>query len=346
VAIFDRDKKTGRATLTSRPVVSSRVGLNIRGRGSQGYPKSGFAVEFWDEYNQDKNVEVLGMPAESDWVLYGTLDTDPVLIHNPLAREMSNILGRQASRTRFVEVFLNTAGGPVSYGNPTNGHYNGIYVVIEKIKRGEGRVNVASLDPQDTTPETITGGYMFKSDDPPEPDEFTLLGARQQLIMVYPGKRNLGQPQRAPQLSYVRSYFNSFSNAIFGSNFTNAVTGYAPFIDVDSWIDHSIVSVATFNVDAIRLSGYFYKDRNKPLEMGPIWDCDRSLGSTDGRQFNPRFWRGQGGDQGTDYFNAPGPGPSHFWYGQLFKDINFWQRYIDRYQAARRGPYALTNLTA
>src|SRR6185369_2607854 len=98
------------------------------------------------------------------------------------------------------------------------GNYNGIYVVIEKIKRDEGRVNVTSLDPQDTSPDTITGGYIFKSDDPPESDEYTLFGARQQIIMVYPGKRGLGQPQRAPQLNYVRSYFNSFSNALFGPN--------------------------------------------------------------------------------------------------------------------------------
>src|SRR6185436_20293523 len=135
------------------------------------------------------------MPAESDWVLYGPVDTEPVLIHNPLAREMSNIIGRYGSRTRFVEVFLNTSGAPLTYNVPTNGHYNGIYVVMEKIKRGSGRVNVTSLDPVDTGPETITGGYMFKSDDPIEADEYAFVGARQQVIMVYPGKRSIAQPQ-------------------------------------------------------------------------------------------------------------------------------------------------------
>jgi hypothetical protein len=346
IAIFDRDKTTGRATLSSRPAVSSRMGLNIRGRGSQGYPKSGFAVEFWDEYGQDKNVEVLGMPAESDWVLYGTLNTDPVHIHNPLAREMSNILGRPASRTRFVEVFLNTAGGPVRYTSPTDGNYNGIYVLMEKVKQGKGRVDVASLDAEDTSADLISGGYIFKSDDPPEGDEVFFTGARQQIIMVYPGKRALAQPARAAQFNYVRGYFAGLSNGLWGANWTNPVSGYAQYVDVDSWIDHAMVSISTFNVDAIRLSGYFYKDRHKRLEMGPVWDCDRSLGSTDGRQFDPRRWRGSGGDQGTDYFNPPGPGPSHYWFPQLFRDINFWQRYIDRYQIARAGPYAVTNLYA
>ena len=344
IAIFEPDKTTGRATLAGRPTVEGRIGLNVRGRGSQGYAKSSLAVEFWDELNQDKSVEVMGMPAESDWVFYATLNTDAVQIHNPLAREMSNILGRPASRTRFAEVFLNTGGGAVRHANLTNGNYNGLYVVMEKIKRGDHRVNVASLDPGDSDPETITGGYIFKSDDPPEADEYTFIGAQQQVIMVYPGKRSLLQPQRSAQLNYVRTLFNNFGSALFGTNSADPVLGYAGYIDVDSWIDHSIVSVTTFNVDAIRLSGYFFKDRNKRIEMGPVWDCDRSLGSTDGRQLNPRRWRGDQGDGGTDYFNAPGPGPAHHWYGQLYRDINFWQRFIDRYQTARTGPYSLTNL--
>ncbi|HXJ57646.1 MAG TPA: lamin tail domain-containing protein [Verrucomicrobiae bacterium] len=343
VAVFERDQSTGRATLVGRPTLTSRAAINIRGRGTQDYPKSSLALEFWDEFNVDKPLELLGMPAESDWVLYGPVDTEPVLIHNPLAREMSNIIGRYGSRTRFLEVFLQTTGGSIIYHNPTNGHYNGIYVAIEKIKRGPHRVNVTSLDPADTAPDTITGGYMFKSDEPIEPDEYAFLGARQQNIMVYPGKRSIVQPQRAPQLAYLRSYFGAFSNALFGLNWTNPVTGYAQYADVNSFVDHLLISAITYNVDAIRLSGYFFKERNRPLEMGPIWDCDRSLGSTDGRQFNPRLWSVDGG---TDYFNPPGPGPSHFWFGQMSRDINFWQRFIDRYQEIRKGPYTVTNLYA
>ena len=346
IAVFDRDEATGRASLTNRPSVNGRIGFNVRGRGSQGYAKSGFAVEFWDEYGLDKDMEVLGMPAESDWTLYATLNTDAALIHNPLAREMSNILGRKASRTRFVEVFLNTAGGPVRYVNPTNGNYNGIYVLIEKIKQGKDRVDVASLQVEDTSPNVISGGYIFKSDDPPEADEVVFTGARQQVIMVYPGKRALALPQRVAQFDYVRNYFAGFSNALFGVNFTNPISGYAHYIDADSWIDHAMVSVTTFNVDAIRLSGYFYKDRGKPMEMGPVWDADRTFGAPDDRQINPRVWRNPVSDGGTDVFNAPGPGPAHHWFPQLFRDINFWQRYIDRYQTFRQGPYSLANLYA
>src|SRR5689334_23914786 len=35
----------------------------------------------------------------------------------------------------------------------------------------------------------------------------------------------------------------------------------------------------------------------------PIWDYDRTQGSTDTRDFNPRVWRSRIPDLGTDFFN-------------------------------------------
>ena len=40
-------------------------------------------------------------------------------------------------------------------------------------------------------------------------------------------------------------------------------------IDADSWIDHHLINAFMFNVDAFRLSGYFYKDRSEKIKMGP-----------------------------------------------------------------------------
>jgi len=62
-------------------------------------------------------------------------------------------------------------------------------------------------------------------------------------------------------------------------------------------------------VDAFRLSTYLYKDRSQKLCAGPLWDFDRSQGTSYGgdvRCFNPRLWYVQAsGDQGTDYFGNP-----------------------------------------
>ena len=105
-------------------------------------------------------------------------------------------------------------------------------------------------------------------------------------------------------------------------------SGYAGLLDVDAAIDHHLLNVVAFNVDALRLSGYFHKPRGGKLTFGPIWDFDRALGSTDGRDNNPLVWRSASGDRGTDFFNYP-------WWNTLFRDLDFWQRYIDRYQELR-----------
>lgn len=55
--------------------------------------------------------------------------------------------------------------------------------------------------------------------------------------------------------------------------------------------------------------------------MGPHWDFDRALGSTDGRDSNPRSW-------------TCGPVFAG-WYGQLFQDTEAWQRWVDRFQQLR-----------
>ena len=70
-------------------------------------------MEAWDEFDQNKNIAPLGMPSESDWVLWGPYNFDLSLMHNPFIYELSNQIGRYATRTRFVEVFLNTDGGPL-----------------------------------------------------------------------------------------------------------------------------------------------------------------------------------------------------------------------------------------
>ena len=82
-----------------------------------------------------------------------------------------------------------------------------------------------------------------------------------------------------------------------------------------------LVSTWAFNVDALRLSCYLQKDRGARFSFGPVWDFDRALSSTDSRDADPLVWRSVVGDRGTDFFNFS-------WWNRLFKDPNFYQRYI------------------
>jgi hypothetical protein len=325
--------KPARSSLTNTPDLSARAQFKLRGSSTQNYPKGSFALETWDEFDDDKDVSPLGMPPQSDWIFYAPNNFEPVLIHNPFIFELSNQIGRYAPRTRLVEVFLNTAGGPISQAN-----YNGVYVLMEKIKVDPNRVAIDRLEPEHNKPPQVTGGYLLKIDRA-DPGDSGFSAAGQGILYVDPKEVEIELPQRDPQEQYIRNYFNAFYSALNSANYTDPTSGYAAFVEVDSWIDHHLLNVLAFNVDALRLSGFFYKPRGEKINMGPLWDFDRALGSTDGRDSNPRVWRAQTGDRGTDFFNYP-------WWGRLFTDPNFWQRYIDRWQELRQDQFSLTNLNA
>ena len=325
ISIFEPG--TSRSSLTNPPVLANRAGLNIRGSSTEGIAKRSFALEFWNEFNDDRNLDVLGMPSQSDWVLYAPNNFEPVLMHNPFIYRLSNEMGRYAPRTRFVELYINTTGGAVQQSD-----YNGIYVLMEKIKRDPHRVDIDELAPENTTAPTVTGGYLLKIDRQ-DANERSFGAAGQTIVYQEPKGPEIQLPERDAQEQYIINYFNAFGTALDGANFTSPVNGYAAFVEVDSWIDHSLLNVLAFNVDALRLSGFFFKPRNGKINMGPIWDFDRSLGSTDGRDANPRVWRSGVPDYGTDFFNFP-------WWGRMFSDTNFLQRYVDRYQELRAAQFS------
>jgi hypothetical protein len=349
VAVFDVDPETGRSSLTNRPQVITRCGINLRGSSTQPFPKSSFAVEFWDEFNEDKDAPVLDMPEESDWVLYGPNQFDTSLIHNPLIYELSNEMGRYAPRTRMVEVFVNSSGGAITAPTPSSGNYNGVYVLAEKIKRNDNRVDIDRLQPENNhVTNGVTGGYLFKIDRV-DSNERTFAAGGQGIVYQEPSTLGFGLPQWAPHEQYIQGYFNNFVAALNSASYTNPVTGYRAFVDVESWYDHNLLNVITINVDALRLSAYFFKDRDKKIEMGPIWDFDRGEGTSRGdtRPWNPRSWLGIGADGGTDFFNAVNrAGFLNPWYGRMFLDPDFFQGYIDRYQELRDGVFDTNHIFA
>jgi hypothetical protein len=193
----------GRSTLTNLPDLSTRAGINIRGSSTESLAKKSFSVEWWDEFNQDKDLSPLGLPADADWVLYAPNNFEPVLIHNPFIYELSNDMGRYAPRTRFLEVYLNTSGGAIS-----SSHYNGIYLLEEKIKRGHHRVDVAKLEPEHLTGPVITGGYMMKIDRT-DPGDTGFSAAGQTIAYVDPKEPEIELPQRDPQEQYIRGFMNT-----------------------------------------------------------------------------------------------------------------------------------------
>ena len=331
-AVFIDTDLDGRADITDSRDFAGRGGMKVRGRSTAGQPKHSYNFEVWDEDDQDEDVSIFGLPAESDWILYAPYNYDRVLINNAFMYELSNQIGRYAVHTRFVEVYLNTSGG----SNISADDYVGLYIFMEKIKRGPDRVDVEGLDPWDSTEPRITGGYMLKIDRPDSGDSGfrTSIGnptyGDGTLCYVDPKEVEI----TAAQSLYIRGYLDDFEAALYGPNSTDPNSGYAHYIDVASWVDHNLLNMLAKNVDALRLSTHLHKTRNGKIEMGPIWDFDRSLESADGRDDNPETWSG-----GTDYLN-------YIWWDGLFDDIDFWQKYIDRWTELRRSQFSTAQIDA
>jgi hypothetical protein len=356
IMIFNNE--LNRSSLTNEPQVATRMGFHLRGSSTGGQAKSNYRVEYWDEFNQDRNLPFLDMPAESDWVLYGINGFDPGLMHNAIFYWLGRQIGHYSPRTRYVEVFRKLDAGAVG----TNDYF-GLYLAVEVPKIAKDRLDIADLEVQNTNATSITGGYLMKIDrtgalrsfsPPVVPLQAPQVGS----IRSTPSAINYEEPKirgtptdprLLAQANYFEGHIRNFLTNLASVNWTNPVTGYAQYIDPDQWVDNLIINIIPFNVDGYRLSGYFYKDRNKRLEQGPLWDCDRCLGTGgtttpqgDNRCFSPRFWRlpanDVGTDNGTDFFGVSNVGVS--WFERLFRDPNFWQKFIDRYQALRTNEFS------
>lgn len=305
----------GVASMTNPPTLSHRAVVASRGSSTEGLSKVSLKVEFQDEYGFDDKLEFLGLPSESDWVLYAPNVFDPIMTHNPLIHRLHRELGWYSSRTRFVELYLVSAVGPTASAT-----YNGIYVLEEKIKQGKNRVDVDKLQPEDTQEPAVTGGYLFKVDRP-DPGDSGFNAAGVNMMYLDPKEPLIKKADRRAQLLYVQRFFSEFNTALNGANFADPANGYAKYLKVDESIDYHILETFSFNVDALVLSTYLYKPRGGKLTFGPQWDFDRALGSTDGRDSNPKVW-------GSNFFTA-------YWWPRLFRDPNFLQAWIDRYQQLR-----------
>ncbi len=324
-SIVDVDPATGRARITDPPSFQHFVGMKQRGSSSSGFAKKQWAFEIWNApHGNDEDAPLLDMPPESDWILQGPY-SDKSLMRNVLSYDWSNRMGLWAVRTRFVEAYLNTGGGSISSSD-----YIGVYIFMEKIKRGRDRVDIARLLGSENTGDDVTGGYILKIDrlDPGDSGFTTSRGLR--LAYVYPKEDRV----TGPQANYIRSYMNAYETALYGTNYRSPTSGYRRYIDPASFIDHHIMVELTKNIDGFRLSTFMYKDKNGKLASGPIWDYNLSLGNADYNE----GWRTSG------WYYSLLSGNSYAWYPRLFQDPDFTQEYVDRWTELRETVFQTSEL--
>lgn len=318
--IFQPDSG-GTTSLAAAPAVATRAGFRLRGQSSATFEKTPYRLEFWDNDDDDADHPVLGMPADSDWVLRGPF-TDKSLIREAFIYDLGKEMGLQAPRYRFAELYLNTDATPVGAND-----YMGVYMIVETIKNSKNRLDLKQLDEEDTTLPKITGGYIWKfewmaAEEPILPCSGPAATCWNYLEVSDPS------PLQPQQRDWLRNHIQEFHNVLRAPNFADPATGYQAYIDVGSFIDHMIINELSRGMDAYVRSANFYKDRGTKIFAGPLWDFDLTFG-VGGFFQNDQI-------AGWQYQQTRQP-LANDWFNQLLRDPAFVDQVKSRWQSLRRG---------
>jgi len=289
------------------------IAIEIRGASSQFFDKKGYGFETRNADGSNNNVPLLGMPAENDWVLHGPY-SDKSLMRNVLTYHISSQMGRYAPRTRYCELILND-------------QYQGIYVLVEKVKRDVNRVDISKLRVEDIEGDELTGGYIVQIDRDNDVGWTSSFLDFLYYAYHYPDPDDMAEVQR----NYIRNYINSFETAVASTNFLDPEVGYQKYMDVDAFIDYWISNELAKEVDAYRLSFYMYKKKDSnggKLHMGPVWDFNLGYGNFDYCDEAPVGWAHE--------FNVTCGSPHPFWISKLLGVPDIQNRIHCRWDSLRQ----------
>ncbi len=288
------------------------IGIEIRGQSSQMFPKKQYGFETYDANGEGISVSLLNFPEEEDWIFHAPY-SDKSLMRNVLMYDLSRDMGRYASRVKFVDFYL-------------NGNYDGLYILMEKLKRDKNRIDLNSLKPDENEGADLTGGYILKID---KEAQYTaqnsfkstiappaaLNGQEIRFLYENPKPEEITPQQR----KYITEYIAKFESVLASETFASPDSGYTTLIDVPSFIDFFILTELSNNVDGYRLSTYLTKDKNKKLAMGPIWDFNLAFGNANYCQGSATdVWAYKFNERcPTDFWQVP------FWWSKLLNDQQF-----------------------
>ncbi|NLT56140.1 MAG: spore coat protein CotH [Actinomycetales bacterium] len=328
VAVMEFQPVGGSTSIAESPTMSSRAGFHLRGQSSAMFEKAPYRLELWDNTDDDRDLPLLGMPEDSDWVLRGPF-SDKSLIRDAFVYGLGRDMGMQAPRFAFFELYLNLDAQPVGADD-----YQGVYMLVETIKNSKNRLDLKQLKASDTTLPKISGGYIFKFEwMAAEEPILSCSGANCWNYLEVHDPDDLNAEQRA----WLTEYLLQFNTMLHGQQLADATNGYPAWIDVPSWVDQMIMHEFTRGMDAYIRSQYFYKDRDTKIFAGPLWDFDLTFGV--GGYFNNNQI------SGWQYQQTRTPATND-WFTVLIRDPAFLNHVRARWQELRRGLLSDTQLQA
>jgi beta-glucanase (GH16 family) len=250
--------------------------MEIRGRGNSTWyfhPKKPYQMKLAEK------AKFLDMPNDKKWLFLAEY-SDKTMLRNTMALEMG--YGSSLDWTpegEFAEVYI-------------NGEYNGTYNITQKVEEKSNRVDIGD------------NGYLMEIDQPERldaDDHYVSSGSFPVIAFKAPDINDIieesGLEAANETKNRISTFVNDFESALYGSNFGDPTSGYAKYIDVESFIDWFLINEITKNVDARNFSSIYFNvvlDENNEgkIKMGPLWDFDLSFGNNNysDSEFPERWW--------------------------------------------------------
>ena len=230
-------------------VVEAPVHIKGRGNSSWDQPKKQYRLKF------DEKIALLGEHKDKSWVLISNY-SDKSMLRNVVAFYMGKISALEwTPSSHFVEVVL-------------NGHYEGTYLLAERIKISNHRVDVGN------------NGYIL---------ECNLWADRSNNIVYFCPRHieayiEIKEPDNIqyddPNYNYIVEFMNKADEVLFSNNFTDPLEGWQKYLDIESFVDWYLIHEIALNCDCMfQFSTYFNLKKDNKLKMGPIWDFDIAYGN-------------------------------------------------------------------
>jgi hypothetical protein len=261
--------------------------IKIRGRGNstwERFPKKSYQLKF------DNKASFLNLPEDKKWIFLAEY-SDKTLMRNKIAFDMGYMSSLvYTPQSVYTDVYINNS-------------YNGTYNISQKIEETNNRVALGDT------------GYLLEIDQPErlDPDDvYFRTGNYLNEHANQPYLFNIKEPNLEKddtEYKYIKNLINAFETTLKSSSFTNPTSGYAKYIDIDSFIDYYLINEITKNVDAKDYSSIYINVKpGEKIKMGPIWDFDLAFGNNNYSdcEFPTGFWIKRSG-----------------WYSRLFQDPTF-----------------------
>ena len=302
ISIIDNDNNKN--TLSDEPTFVNNGLIKLRGMTSRSYDKKQYGIKLMDG-DVEAEVSILGMEADEDWVLSNSI-ADMSGIRNYMAMNIGGHIFKYNSDVRYCEVVFKDGD---TYT------YQGLYLMEEKVKKANGRVDIADFDEDATSLSYIVCRDRYDE----TKTTLSTWASEQQLCygyftVTYPKEELLTDSV----VERIEAELSQIEYCLYNDDYKEFLK-YEDYLDVDSFVDYFIINEFFGNYDAGNNSTYYYKTAEGKLAIGPLWDYDGCLDN----------WH----LTISNYDSAPFMYQP--WFEKLLQDEKFQQKIVERYKELR-----------